>query len=124
MFKVLRWEDWAVIALGAWLLASPWVVGFVDSSNSALINVYAIGVILVLLELAETEEHESAKDWIDLVAGLWLIVSPTVLGFASVTPASTNAITVGLLTVLVAIWAITPFDEKIGRWWHHHVARH
>ena len=124
MFKLLRWEDWAVIALGAWMLASPWVVGFVDSSNSALINAYAIGVILVLLELAETEGHESAKDWIDLAAGLWLMVSPTVLRFASVTPACINAITVGLLTVLVAVWAITPFDEMIGRWWRHHVARH
>ncbi len=124
MFKLLRWEDWAVIALGAWMLASPWVVGFVDSSNSALINAYAIGVILVLLELAETEGHESAKDWIDLAAGLWLMVSPTVLRFASVTPACINAITVGLLTALVAAWAITPFDEMIGRWWHHHVARH
>jgi ABC-type Fe3+ transport system permease subunit len=99
-------------------------VGFVDSSNSALANASTIGAILVLLGLAETEEHESAKDWIDLVAGLWLIVSPTVLGFALVTPASVNAITVGLLTVLISIWAITPFDEKIDRWWHHHVARH
>jgi hypothetical protein len=124
MFKVPRWEDWVVIALGVWLVASPWVVGFVDSSNSALANASTIGAILVLLELAETEEHESAKDWIDLVAGLWLIVSPTVLRFASVTPAAVNAITVGLLTVLVAVWEITPFDEKISRWWHDHVTGH
>ena len=27
MFKALQWEDWLGIALGAWMLVSPWVLG-------------------------------------------------------------------------------------------------
>jgi hypothetical protein len=122
MFKVLRWEDLVGIAVGAWLVASPWVMGF-SGSNAATVNAFVMGIILMLLELMEFEEHEPAKEWIDFAAGLWLLISPTALGFASLALASVNAIAVGLFTVLLAVWAMTPLDEKIGHWWHDHIAR-
>ena len=123
MFKALQWEDWVGIALGAWMLISPWVVGYSDH-DAATINALVMGTILVLEELLELGVHETAEEWIDLVAGLWLMVSPIVLGFASLTLASVNAIAVGLLTVLFAAWAMSPFDKRIGRWWHDHVTGH
>jgi SPW repeat len=123
MFKTLRWEDLTGVALGAWLIASPWVAGFSDSI-AATVNAFGIGTLLVLLELMEFEQHEPAKEWIDFVVGLWLLISPTVLGFASLRIESVNANAVGLLVVLLAVWAMTPLDEKIGHWWRDHVARH
>jgi hypothetical protein len=123
MFKALQWEDWVGVALGAWMIVSPWVLGFSDH-DAATINALIMGTILVLEELLELGVHEMAEEWIDLVAGLWLMVSPIVLGFASVTPASVNSIMVGLLTVLFAAWAMSPLDESFGRWWHNHVTGH
>src|SRR5258708_13303128 len=102
MVKGRGWEDWVGVAAGAWLVASPWAAGFVHNSNSATANACTMGTLLVLLELGEMEGHENATDWIDLVVGLWLIVSPTVLEFASVTAASVHTLTIGLLTPLVA----------------------
>ena len=123
MFKALQWEDWVGIALGAWLIASPWVLGF-SSHDAATFNALILGTILMLEELLELGVHEMAEEWIDLVAGLWLMVSPSVLGFSSLTLASVNTITVGLLTVLFAAWAMSPLDKRIGRWWHDHVTGH
>lgn len=123
MFKALQWEDWVGIALGAWMLVSPWVLGFSDHSV-ATFNALIMGTILVLEELLELGVHETSEEWIDLVAGLWLMVSPSVLGFSSLTLASVNTITVGLLTVLFAAWAMSPLDKRIGRWWHDHVTGH
>jgi SPW repeat-containing protein len=123
MFKTLKWEDWLGIGLGVWLLASPWTFGFSDQS-AATMNALIMGSILVLEELLEVVVHEMAEEWIDLLAGLWLVVSPLVLGFASQTAASANTAAVGLLTVLFAVWAMSPFDEKLGRWWHGHVTGH
>ena len=123
MFKALQWEDWLGIVLGAWMLVSPWVVGFSDH-NAATMNALIMGSILVLEELLELNVHEMAEEWIDLVAGLWLLASPFALGFASLTAAAASTMVVGVLTVLFAVWAMSPLDKKISHWWHGHVTGH
>jgi hypothetical protein len=123
MFKALQWEDWVGIAIGAWMVVSPWVVGFSDH-QAATMNALIMVTILVLEEMLELGAHEVAEEWIDIVAGLWLIVSPAVLGFGSLLPASLSTMAAGLLTVLFAAWAMSPLDERIGRWWHDHVTGH
>ena len=123
MFKTLKWEDWIGVAIGAWMLISPWVMGFSDH-QAATMNALVMGTILVLEEMLELGVHETAEEWIDLVAGLWLIVSPAALGFGSLMSASASTIAAGLLTVLFAALAMSPVDEKIDRWWHDHVTGH
>jgi peptidoglycan/LPS O-acetylase OafA/YrhL len=122
MFKALRWEDWVGVVLGAWMLASPWVLGFADS-KAATFNALTMGTILVLFEFMEYEEHEPAKDWFDLAAGIWLMISPLALEFTSVKSASISTFTVGLLATSLAVWASTPFDERISRWWHRRASK-
>jgi hypothetical protein len=42
------WEEWVDVALGAWLLASPWLLGF--AAMTALTwNAVIMGLIVVLL---------------------------------------------------------------------------
>jgi hypothetical protein len=123
MFKTLQWEDWVGIGLGAWMLVSPWVLGYTDN-GVATMNALVMGTVLVLEELLQLGIHEMAEEAIDLIAGFWLVVSPAVLGFASPSPASINAAAVGVLTVLFAIWAMSSLDQSIGRWWHDHVTGH
>ena len=123
MFKTLQWEDWVGIGLGVWLIVSPWMLGFSDQS-AAVINALVMGSFLVLEEFLEVVVHEMAEEWIDLVAGLWLMISPFVLGFATQTVASVNTVAVGLLTVLFAAWALSPLDKKLEEWWHGHAPGH
>ena len=123
MFKTLQWEDWVGVALGVCLLASPLVLGFSDHS-AATMNALIMGTILVLEELLDVYIHEVAEEWIDIIAGLWLIVSPIVLGFTSLMPAVVSTAAIGLLTVLFAVWALSPFDETIRHWWHDHMPGH
>ena len=123
MFKTLKWEDWVGVAIGAWMLISPWVVGFSDH-QAATMNALVMGTILVLEEMLELGVHETAEEWIDLVAGLWLIMSPAALGFGSLMSASASTIAAGLLTVLFAALAMSPVDKEIDRWWHDHVTGH
>ncbi len=123
MFKTLQWEDWVGVALGLWLLASPWVVGF-SGEQAATMNALFMGTVLVLEEFLDLGVHEMAEEWIDVVAGLWLVISPVVLGFAGSMVPSMNAVAVGLLTVLFAAWAASPLDEQIDRWWHGTAAGH
>lgn len=122
MFKALQWEDWVGIALGAWMLASPWVLGYSDVT-AAVMNALVLGTILVLEEFMEVGVHEDSEEWFDMIAGAWLVVSPVVLGFQSSLAASANAIAVGVLTMLFAGWALASLDEKVAHWWHERAIR-
>jgi hypothetical protein len=48
LFAFQAWEEWLNLALGAWLFASPWVLGF---STSVLLmwNAVIVGALVVLL---------------------------------------------------------------------------
>ena len=46
----MRWYHWTTIALGAWLIVSPWVLGFA-SINLALWNNVIAGIVFILLAL-------------------------------------------------------------------------
>jgi hypothetical protein len=114
MFKTLKWEDWAGAATGIWLLLSPWVLGYSENFAAAA-NAVLFGIVLASAELMHLGRHEDAEEWIDLIAGLWLVASPAVLGFGTVAPALINTVVVGLLAILFAAWALSPMDEMIAR---------
>jgi len=45
-------------------------------------------------------------NWIQLVLGLWIFVSPWVLGFSSISTALWSNVIVGALVVIFALWEI------------------
>jgi hypothetical protein len=51
-FYTLRiWEEWINIVLGAWLIASPWVLGF--TAPAATTNAIVIGLLLLAVAFYE-----------------------------------------------------------------------
>ncbi|MGC1925139.1 MAG: SPW repeat protein, partial [Pseudolabrys sp.] len=46
-----RWQEWINVALGAWLIASTWVLGIV--TPAARTNFILVGVLVVALALYE-----------------------------------------------------------------------
>jgi hypothetical protein len=119
MLKSLKWEDWLGVALGLWLLLSPWILGYSDAS-AATMNALFLGATLIFLEQLNLDVHEDLEEWLDIAAGMWLVASPLVVGFASATVAAINAIAVGTLTVLFAALALSSVDARLAAWWHGH----
>ena len=54
------------------------------------------------------------EDYVNLVLGIWLIVAPFALRFTG-TPRN-DAIWVGVIVVLVAIWALAMPSSQIAEW--------
>ena len=48
--------------------------------------------------------------WVGFIAGVWLIISPWILGYSGISLAKWNAVLVGLILVIVFAWEI--FGEK------------
>ena len=44
------WEEWLNVALAAWLIASPWLLGF-STLQVAVVNQVAVGALVGLLAL-------------------------------------------------------------------------
>jgi len=82
-----RWQDWLNLLLGAWLFISPWALGFAKAggaatstySHAAAFNAWIVGVIVVLLSIAALARTQPWEEWLNLLAGFWLFISPWVL---------------------------------------------
>ena len=47
---------------------------------------------------------------IEVIVGIWILVSPWILGFSSLAPALWNSVAVGALVTLLGLWGI--FSEE------------
>jgi hypothetical protein len=103
----MRWQDWTNIALGVWLLVSPWVLGF-SNIEAATWNAVLLGIAIVVLEFADVLVPDPWPERVSLPVGLWVIVSPMVLGFTDDVAATLSTGFTGLLVAAMsasAIWA-------------------
>ena len=116
MLKTLKWEDWAGVVLGVWLLVSPWILGY-SEHFAATANAVLLGIVLASEELMHLGRHEDAEEWVDVIAGLWLVVSPAALGFGALAAPLINTVAVGLLAIMFAAWALSPMDEVLAAKW-------
>jgi heme/copper-type cytochrome/quinol oxidase subunit 3 len=56
-----EWEEWIDLALGAWILASPWALNFPAGSAATKVHVF-IGLIVTVLAVAELwKEHHAPE---------------------------------------------------------------
>ena len=113
-----KWQDWTSFALGLWLTVSPWVLGY-SSVHSATANAAFVGLALALGAHFEAACDVEAPEWLNLAAGLWLVIAPVVLGFSALHVAAANSIAVGSLVAMLAASALS-LDKEIGRLWERH----
>lgn len=106
------WQDLLSLGLGVWLLLSPWTLGFAGV-DAALWNAILFGVLIAVMAIMALIDFHEWEEWADMAIGLWLIVSPWVLGFAMMTgagsgayAATVNVVLVGILTFGMAAWSL------------------
>ncbi len=71
--------DVANLAVGMVLFFSPWLFG--PAAGVASQNASIVGILVAVLSVAALAAFAEWEEWLNLGAGLWLIVSPWVLGF-------------------------------------------
>jgi hypothetical protein len=101
-----HWEDWTSVALGLWLLVSPWVLDYGEMATAQ--NAVVVGFLLIATEFVELNVFRVWEEWVNVVLGAWLVISPWVLG-ATFVP-TVNFVIVGLLVLALALYEI--WDER------------
>jgi hypothetical protein len=107
-----RWQDIANFLLGVWLVGSPWVLGYADQTAAAW-NASVIGLAIALVAASTLVASRVWEQRITAGLGAWLVVSPYILGFATVQAASWNHFVVGVLVVGLTLWAAIT-EQDIG----------
>jgi SPW repeat len=116
-----KWQDVVNLILGAWLFISPWVLGFAPAAKVAGItaaawNAWIFGIVIGVFAIAALIKARPWEEWINLIAGAWVFVSPWVLGFYSGHPLVLwNSLIVGALVFALSIWDLNTNPEMAGR---------
>jgi hypothetical protein len=103
-------QDWANIVLAILLFISPWVIGF-SPDKAAAWNAWIVGVVIAVLAIAALSAFAVWEEWINLLLGLWLIISPWVLGFASDIHAMWTSVILGIIAALISAWAVWDYQR-------------
>src|SRR6184192_3263249 len=101
--------DVANLVLGAILLFSPWIFGF--ESGPASTNAYINGIVIAVLAIAALTAFAVWEEWLNLIVGLWTLLSPWVLGFQGTTRPMAVHVVVGIVVAVLAaieIWMTAP----------------
>ena len=107
-----HWQDPANALLGVWLIVSPLVLGF-QSDMTSLVNAVVVGVLLLATALGAIFVPRAWEEWTETGLGLWLVVSPWVLGSAT-QAAKASAVVTGLVVITLALWALQDYETKVG----------
>lgn len=110
-----HWQDPLNVILGLWMAASPWLLAY-SGEQAAMWNAVIFGLIIAGAELTALFRVMAWEEWASFAIGIWLAISPWVLGFNSIAAATWNAVIVGLVVAALAMWALGT-DRDIGGWW-------
>jgi hypothetical protein len=99
-------QDIANLALAVLLFISPWFLGFSGERDPAG-NAWISAIVIGALAIGALGAFREWEEWLNLLAGIWVAVSPWVIGFAATTPYAMWAhVVLGLLVAAAAAWEI------------------
>lgn len=91
------------IIAGLWLLLAPFALGYANV-ETALWNSVIVGLavtVMAIVRVVRPDEYEGIS-WVNFVLGIWLLVSPFVLGLANIDWLVWNNIIVGVIVLALA----------------------
>lgn len=109
--------NWIVAVAGLWLLLSPFILGY-SAMTVAMWNALIVGVVVAALgvgaALYKNVTADRTLDWINAALGLWVIISPFVLGFSAMATLLWNNIIVGVIVLALGVWANFVIGKEVS----------
>lgn len=100
-----RWQDWGSLVLGVWLLLSPWILGF-SGTGVAMWSTFIAGVVVAVMAYMHLRGGPVWEEWVSLLLGIWLVLSPWIVGFRGDSSPTWNAVILGVLVGILAIISV------------------
>lgn len=94
------------LIVAAWLFLSPWIVGFADLTPAAW-TAWLSAIAIAIFAIAALAAFAEWEEWINLALGIWVLISPWVVGVSSNNAATVVLALTGLVVAVIAaveIW--------------------
>ncbi len=95
--------SWINIVLGIWVIVSPFVLAFAQFPRAMWNNVATGALVGILAIIRAGTPQQPGWSWMNVLLGIWLIISPFVLAFANGVALWNNVI-LGIIIIITA-WA-------------------
>ena len=101
-------QDWISLVCGVLLFISPWALGFAGDLMAAR-TAWVGGIVIAVMAIAALVQFAEWEEWVTLIVGLAVAISPWVLGFAALHHALAACVVLGLIVALASvteIWSV------------------
>lgn len=99
-----RWQDRLTFVLGLWLFISPMLYNRPFALDPMTVNTLLMAAAVMVVAGAAIARYKPWEEWVEVVIGAWLIISPFTFGFTDMTLAMINHIVVGAVIMVDSIW--------------------
>jgi uncharacterized membrane protein HdeD (DUF308 family) len=103
------------LVVGVWLFLSPWILGFAPQMEVSW-NAWLSGIVVAGLAVAALAAFAEWQEWLNLITGIWVAISPWVVGFSANATATRNHIVVGVIVAVVAavrLWFLNQGPPRV-----------
>ncbi len=103
--------DRVTLTLSLLLFLSPWAMGYSDVPT-ACATAWISAVVIAVFSAAATLRFAEWEEWVNLVAGLWLLAAPWILGFHRDGDSVGAFVGIGVLIVAISASEIFELRQK------------
>ncbi|RFB81620.1 SPW repeat protein [Methylovirgula sp. 4M-Z18] len=108
--------DIVMLALGIFLFLSPSIFGYAALAAAAW-SAWISGLVIIVLAFAALAAFAEWEEWLAFVVGIWVAVSPWLLGFTTYPAAMNLHLLVGVAVMVVSaayIWMVHHEPPRIA----------
>jgi hypothetical protein len=109
-----HWQDWMNLFLAGWLFITPWFYNFTAIPGAAW-NAWVVGALVAIFALVALARNARWPQFGIAALGVWLAVSPWIVGGAGMSAMMWNFVLIGALMIAFAVAAIATQRRRVGR---------
>ena len=102
------YQDWVALVCAVLLFVAPWILGF-SGDVAATRAAWITGVVVALFAAAALVQFAEWEEWVNGLLGVWMIVAPWIVGFATVGVAVAAFVVLGIVVLAAAaseLWQV------------------
>ena len=101
------------VIAGIWLIIAGFVLGYAHEPT-ALWNSIILGIIVLVIAWIRMANVATMPGlaWVNMLAGIWLVISPWVLHFANQQTPTWNSVVLGIIVFILAAWGLASSPQR------------
>lgn len=104
------------LILAIWLFLSPWIVGFAGTNPAAWVA-WLSAIAIALVSIAALAAFTEWEEWINLLLGIWVLISPWVIQISGHQRSSEVLFFTGLAVAIIAaidLWMLHRTPPRVA----------